>query len=221
VFNYQPDRIKLAHQGCNCKIEAISYEEFERMRVEHVGHMERRDNSVKHLDDNAKDIDFTRMEKLIDKNTGKITIKYFNRRTGKPDTIGQCAKYVREAIEHGLKTKIQLPPPRPGNKASSAADYGPDIEKTGFDVIFADKNKIPSNYVMQKGDVVIFQSTDNHPDGHIAMFNGKYWVSDHIQNSPGAIKRGGNGFFANEDYAINGNFTIYRNPNWNDWEIDK
>jgi hypothetical protein len=203
VFNYQPDRITLAHQGCNCKIEAISYEEFEKMRVEHVGHMERRDNVISKLDE-LVGID-------IDKKTPKPDDK----------SIGSCAKYVREAIESGLKTKIQLPPPRPGNKASSAADYGPYIEKTGFDVIFADKNKIPSNYVMQKGDVVIFQSTDNHPDGHMQIYNGKYWVSDYKQNTPGGIKRGGNGFFPSQSYKDENNFTIYRNPNWNDWEIDK
>ena len=39
----------------------------------------------------------------------------------------------------------------------------------------------PSYFV--KGDITVTENNDSHPDGHIAMWNGKQWVSDFFQKS--------------------------------------
>lgn len=44
--------------------------------------------------------------------------------------------------------------------------------------------EIPSNgYCPKKGDVVVFENTDNHFWGHVAMYNGNQWISDFKQKS--------------------------------------
>ena len=35
----------------------------------------------------------------------------------------------------------------------------------------------------QKGDVVVFQAIEGHKDGHVAMFDGRKWISDNKQDS--------------------------------------
>ena len=48
------------------------------------------------------------------------------------------------------------------------------------------------------------------------MHNGSQWVSDYNQNTPGGKKRGGNGFWPHDSY-LESDYTIYRNPKWNNW----
>ncbi|VTM10836.1 Phage-related lysozyme (muraminidase) [Raoultella terrigena] len=100
---------------------------------------------------------------------------------------GYCARYVKAAISAG------------GDISSwpsivSAKDYGPALIERGFKVIPTD------NFVA--GDVVIIQGFNkadfpageikkDHPHGHMAMFNGKLWVSDFKQN---------NGYYPGGDY---------------------
>lgn len=40
-----------------------------------------------------------------------------------------------------------------------------------------------SNYVPQKGDVVVIENSKEHFWGHIAIYNGRQWVSDFKQKS--------------------------------------
>jgi len=90
---------------------------------------------------------------------------------------GKCATKVVDAIEAGgvavRRTKF-------------AKDYGPNLLESGFD----EKTKAsagqgyPPNkdYRPQAGDVVVIRPSNSaHPDGHMAMFNGKQWVSDYWQ----------------------------------------
>jgi hypothetical protein len=56
----------------------------------------------------------------------------------------------------------------------SAKDYGPVLEADGF-------QEIPGNAPLQAGDVVIIQSALRRPHGHMAMYNGRKWVSDFLQ----------------------------------------
>ena len=110
------------------------------------------DKAVKHLNDNAT--------------TFNHALKRFNRR------IGKCAQYVRQALEAG---GVYIDPKkRPG----VAKDYGPHLEKAGFHKL---SPRPKPDYDPQKGDVVVIQS---HPKvsraGHIAIFNGRDWVSDFV-----------------------------------------
>lgn len=53
----------------------------------------------------------------------------------------------------------------------NAKDYGPQLEKNGF-------NKINIDYTQaKKGDVVVFQAIGSHKYGHTAIYNGEQWVS--------------------------------------------
>jgi RHS repeat-associated protein len=95
---------------------------------------------------------------------------------------GACARFVRYAVEDGFNmsrdelTRLNPRSPIP------ARDWGPFLEGLGF-------NKLStSNYL--EGDIVVMQgypggSSDKNgvPYGHIAMYNGKQWVSYWNQNS--------------------------------------
>lgn len=102
---------------------------------------------------------------------------------------GQCARAVREALAEG-GIDVVPPAPQPGNRAASAADYGPSFEKAGANLVAsADRNNGPAsypppNYTPAKGDVIVFDRFPGHPDGHTAMFNGNQWISDFRQKTP-------------------------------------
>jgi hypothetical protein len=88
----------------------------------------------------------------------------------KSSSIGQCAKYVRRALEAGgvfIK-----------NHPTFAKDYGPHLEKGGFHKL---SPRPKPDYDPQKGDVVVIQNHTQGGAGHIAIFNGKHWVSDFVQ----------------------------------------
>ena len=115
--------------------------------------------AVAHLDDNAKD-----------------------------ESQGQCAKYVREAIEAG---GVQLV------HHESAKDYGSSLTAVGFAVAPASATTAP-----EAGDVGIVQPIAGHPNGHMAMFDGDLWVSDFVQQ---------HGLYPGQAYRdLKPPFTIYR-----------
>lgn len=82
----------------------------------------------------------------------------------RPESTKNCARYVREAIEHG---GIAL------ERTRSARDYGASLIDAGFHEI--------STALPQRGDVVVIQAIDGHPDGHMAMYDGHIWISDFRQ----------------------------------------
>lgn len=84
----------------------------------------------------------------------------------------KCAKVVADAIRAG---GLQLIAPVPTvSPWPSAKDYGSSLEQAGFRKLFGQ--------IYSAGDVVVVQPVPGHsPDGHIALFNGKQWVSDFIQ----------------------------------------
>nr|WP_294055412.1 hypothetical protein [Prevotella sp. CAG:386] len=57
-----------------------------------------------------------------------------------------------------------------------------------------------TNYDPEKGDIVVFPITWKHPLGHIAIWNGKQWVSDYKQKS----------IYIDEDYK-GVEYIVYRN----------
>jgi len=87
-----------------------------------------------------------------------------------------CAKHVRMAIEAGgLSTN---------GRPASATDYDLFLPKLGFTTV------VKTNYIAQKGDIVVFKSFGDHVHGHIQMYNGSQWVSDFKQNGFGVWKDG-------------------------------
>jgi hypothetical protein len=99
---------------------------------------------------------------------------------------GLCATHVANAIR-STGIPIDPPPPDPGRKFPSAKNYGPSLEAAQFNKV-ATSGSLgafpPIGYLPQKGDVAVIQPTSDpqHPDGHIAMYDGKRWVSDFIQH---------------------------------------
>jgi cell wall-associated NlpC family hydrolase len=57
-----------------------------------------------------------------------------------------------------------------------AKDWGPTLEESGF---------VPvddGDYIPQKGDVVVFQTyPGGNSSGHMAAYDGNYWISDFVQ----------------------------------------
>jgi len=79
----------------------------------------------------------------------------------------QCAKYVRQAIKAGGVRTYFHP--------QSACDYDSFLPKLGF------REVGQTNYSPQEGDIIVIESLKGHEHGHIAMYNGKQWVSDFVQ----------------------------------------
>ncbi|MFT3770529.1 MAG: NlpC/P60 family protein [Minicystis sp.] len=102
-------------------------------------------------------------------------------------SIGRCAQYTREAIEHG---GIHL------ERHASAKDYGRSLLNAGF-------VEVHETHDYRAGDVVVIQPIPGHPHGHMAMYDGHQWVSDFKQRTlyPGGSYR---------SYAPS--YTVYRHP---------
>ena len=117
---------------------------------------------------------------------------------------GECAKYVKLALIHG-GASIE------NSAIRSAKDYGPWLIENGFTPVpgaQAQKEGISYSILgQQKGDVVIIErlKKPNKPEsihGHIALFDGKHWVSDFVQQR---------GFYPNQEYRDESTpFILYR-----------
>lgn len=103
-----------------------------------------------------------------------------------------CARYVRLAIAAGGCPTFLHP--------ASADKYDVFLPKLGF------KEIIQSPYVPQLGDIIVIKATGTHVDGHIAMFNGKQWISDFKQRD----------MFGGKTYRQKGiEYHLYRKlPGW-------
>lgn len=93
-----------------------------------------------------------------------LAIDHLNR-NARPQSTTNCAKFVRLAIAAG---GVQLTP------RGSAKDYGISLLAAGF-------RQIAEGGWPEYGDVAVIQPIAGHPHGHMAMFNGRYWVSDFVQ----------------------------------------
>lgn len=82
-------------------------------------------------------------------------------------SVGLCAMYVRKAIIHGGL---------PVYKWGDAWTYKYLLPILGFEKV-GDKDDL------KVGDIVVFQPTRGRRFGHIAMWNGRQWVSDFRQRS--------------------------------------
>ena len=104
----------------------------------------------------------------------------------------RCGEFVHNAIDAGGITLNTSYNPH----GKSASGYGPILRHAGFRTVAPSEEP-------QKGDVVVFQPVDGHPDGHVAMFDGKQWISDFRQRD----------IFAGPDYRnIRAPYVLYRRP---------
>lgn len=94
-------------------------------------------------------------------------------------SIGRCARHVFNSLAAaGFDVgNADI------NKASgiqSAKDAVPPLKRAGFEVVgypAADNN----NAGAMPGDVEVWSGVPGHPDGHIAFFDGRNWISDFVQ----------------------------------------
>lgn len=107
----------------------------------------------------------------------------------KPYPTGNCARVVLSALRKGGVDIY--------NPTLHAKDLGPILRESGFTPI-VDKR----SYVPRIGDIVILQPYKGGPStGHIAMYDGKQWISDFKQKN----MYGGSG------YELAGaNYDVYR-----------
>ena len=100
-------------------------------------------------------------------------------------SVGLCAKYVRKAIMAGGIPLYQ---------GGDAWSYKYLLPLLGFKEIENENDK-------KVGDIVVFQPIGKRYFGHIAMWNGKQWVSDFKQR----------GIIVHSDYRKdNCEYTIFR-----------
>lgn len=100
------------------------------------------------------------------------------------DNCGHCARAVRRALEAGGLSTTGHP--------VSACDYDTFLPKIGFHSV--DKN----GYSPEKGDIIVLEAVEGHPNGHIAMYSGNYWISDFVQSD----MWGGSAFRNNAEYTL-------------------
>jgi hypothetical protein len=105
-------------------------------------------------------------------------------------SVHHCAASVRQAMEAaGIWTGDR---PQSGD----AGDYGPFLLRHGAQVI------PPKSYEPRAGDIAVFDRTDDHPAGHIQVFDGQHWVSDFVQHT----------FSPYRDQESTPSVTVYRMP---------
>lgn len=91
-----------------------------------------------------------------------------------PQSLGQCAKYVRMMLAAGgINTN--------GNP-TAAKDYTMFLPKKGFKHIVVlnnvDEQAEWTQHSAQAGDIAVMSHGSY---GHICMYSGKYWISDFVQ----------------------------------------
>ena len=107
-------------------------------------------------------------------------------------SIRRCGEYVHNAIDAGGITLNTTYNPH----GESASGYGPILRHAGFRTVAPGEEP-------ERGDVVVFQSVNGHPDGHVAMFDGRTWISDFRQHD----------IYAGSGYRdIRAPYVLYRRP---------
>ncbi len=99
-----------------------------------------------------------------------------------------CAMYCRKGMEAAGLTTGDRP------QSGDAGDYGPFLVRHGAQAVPLEA------YTPQVGDTAVFDKTEQHPNGHIEIYDGQHWVSDFMQRS----------FSPYRDAGSTPPFTIYR-----------
>jgi hypothetical protein len=95
---------------------------------------------------------------------------------------GKCGEYVRKALQAGGANFNEYSPPHYGKL------YGLTLERLGFHEITVDD---PDQFSFIRGDVMVMQPHEGGLQaGHVAGYDGQYWISDFVQRD----------FWAGKDY---------------------
>ena len=92
----------------------------------------------------------------------KIAVRHL-RSHKRGSSHGQCARYVRQAVEAGGVRLL---------RHTSAKDYGSSLTRVGF----VSQGALSTGF--RAGDVAIIQPIKGHPHGHTCMYDGRHWISD-------------------------------------------
>lgn len=105
-------------------------------------------------------------------------------------SVGLCTHYVRKAlITGGIPLYYAF--------GAATKDYKHILPLLNFEMIGDNINDVKK----KPGDIIVFQSHGGRKHGHIAMWNGKQWVSDFKQRS----------YIVHSDYNKPGTeYSIYR-----------
>ena len=128
--------------------------------------------------------------------------RYWRKKAEEVRKESRWGKYVGKAIRTSIPN-LGYP------ESASAKNYGEPLENAGFDAVAEHYNgegykNLPDDYTPHAGDVVVFDASKNHPDGHITMYDGEDWYSDFKQTD----MHGGS---ARDNDP---NYTIYRYDKW-------
>lgn len=108
--------------------------------------------------------------------------------TGHAETKSKCscAGYVMRGLWHGgCPVSLFVLP---------AYGYGKILPQMGFQEVTSE------NYTPQRGDISVLPQNSSHVFGHIAVYNGKQWVSDFKQNN----------MLCSKAYRASGQYRIFR-----------
>jgi hypothetical protein len=85
---------------------------------------------------------------------------------------GKCGEYVRKALQAGGANFYGSYPP-------TGKEFGPTLEMLGFhQITVAD----PDHFPFIRGDVMVMQPHKGGKQaGHVAGYDGQFWVSDFFQ----------------------------------------
>jgi LysM repeat protein len=101
---------------------------------------------------------------------------------GENDYKKLCAHYVYDAINSGLQAQGKAP--IKAEDRLNAFRGGATLEKLGY----RKWTTSLGDYLPRKGDVVVIQEVlPSHPNGHMAMYDGKHWISDTVQTGPSGM----------------------------------
>ncbi|MCO6503870.1 MAG: hypothetical protein J6568_00385 [Snodgrassella sp.] len=92
----------------------------------------------------------------------------FATKHAQPKSTSDCARFVNDALRaQGIKV------------LGHGKDVADNLLKTGKfqEVAYSE------NYAPQIGDVMSIPPIPGHPYGHVAIWNGEYWVSDYVQQN--------------------------------------
>ena len=110
-------------------------------------------------------------------------VDYISRHAGTKSKCS-CAGYVMRGMWRGGCPIGLLP----------AYAYSKTLPQMGFQEIST------KDYRPRKGDISVIPQNDKHVFGHIAIYNGKHWVSDFTQNN----------LLPSKAYRKNGQYQVFR-----------
>jgi hypothetical protein len=133
---------------------------------------------------------------------------------GTPYGKGRCARFVREALDAGGAHTNFTSTGEKGNNPINAKNYGCVLIRNGFKV---QKVNAVDGYNPITGDAAVIQDFegDTNDAGHIAIYDGKNWVSDFVQPNNKKTKDVDVSFYPSHLYLQhNAKYVIYRKPEW-------